>query len=107
MQSNPNHAMEKQEQKDLIGEGLAWAPAIQHPLDQTYLKKIEGIPLMPRIMGRVVDRQREETEALLAGDGLLVTETSCPDAWGPFVDACKALDLDPSKFQFFGGLLQS
>ena len=93
--------MEKQEQKDLIGEGLAWAPAIQHPLDQMYLKKIEGIPLMPRIMGRVVDRQREETEALLAGDGLLVTKTSCPDAWGPFVDACKALDLDPSKFQFF------
>lgn len=107
MQSNPNLVMEKQEQKDLIGEGLAWAPAIQHPLDQMYLKKIEGIPLMPRIMGRVVDRQREETEALLAGDGLLVTKTSCPDAWGPFVDACKALDLDPSKFQFFGGLLQS
>ena len=93
--------MEKQEQKDLSGEGLAWAPAIQHPLDRMYLKKIEGIPLLPGIMGWVVDRQREETEALLAGDGLLVTETSCPDAWGPFVDACKALDLDPSNFQFF------
>lgn len=93
--------MKKQEQEDLIGKGLAWAPAIQHPLDRMYLKKIEGIPLMPKIMGWVIDKQREETEALLAGDGVLVTGTSCPDAWGPFVDACKALDLEPSKFQFF------
>lgn len=87
--------------KSPIGQGLAWAPAIQHPLDRIYLKKIEGLPLMPKMMGWVIDRQREETEALLAGDGVLVTETSCPDAWGPFVDACRALDLDPAKFQFF------
>lgn len=85
----------------LIGKGLAWSPAIQHPLDRMCLKKIEGLPFMPKMMGWVIDRQREETEALLAGDGILVTETSCPDAWEPFADACKALDLDPAKFQIF------
>lgn len=93
--------MSKPKNESPIGQGLAWAPAIQHPLDAVYLKKIEGIPLMPKTMGWVVDRQRQETEAMLAGDGILVTETSCPDAWGPFVDACKALDLDPAQFQLF------
>ena len=92
--------MSKQENLE-NGDGLAWAPAIQHPLDRMYLKKIEGIPLMPRIMGWVVDRQREELEALLAGDGVLVTATSCPEAEVAFREACGALDLDRSSFRFF------
>lgn len=93
--------MKKQDREELIGKGLAWAPAIQHPLDRMYLKKIEGIPLMPKIMGWVVDRQREEMEALLAGDGIRITGDSCSLADSAFRDACKALDLDPTKFRFF------
>ena len=93
--------MKKQEQEDLIGKGLAWAPAIQHPLDRMYLKKIEGIPLMPKIMGWVVDAQREELEALFSGDGVLVTEVSCPEADSAFREACEALDLDRSNFRLF------
>lgn len=88
---------QNKEQRD----GLAWAPAIQHPLDRAYIKKIEGLPLMPKIMGWVVDRQREEAEAMLAGDCILVTEETLPDAWEAFRAACAALDLDPAKFQFF------
>ncbi len=93
--------MKKQEQEDLIGKGLAWAPAIQHPLDRMYLKKIEGIPLMPKIMGWVVDHQREEMEALFSGDGVLVTDSSCPEADAAFREACESLDLDRKNFRFF------
>ena len=93
--------MKKQDQEDLIGKGLAWAPAIQHPLDRLYLKKIEGIPLMPKIMGWVIDAQREEMEAFYSGDGILVTENSCPEADAAFREACEALDLDRSNFRFF------
>lgn len=93
--------MNMKDQEDLIGKGLAWAPAIQHPLDRMYLKKIEGIPLMPKIMGWVVDRQREETEALFSGDGVLVTDSSCPEADAAFREACEALDLDRNNFRLF------
>ena len=93
--------MSKQDQQALIGKGLAWAPAIQHPLDRVYLKKIEGIPLLPKIIGWVVDKQREETEALLAGDGILVTAASCRVADEAFREACDALNLDRSLFRFF------
>ena len=89
------------DQESLIKNGLAWAPAIQHPLDRMYLKKIDRIPLMPRIMGWVVDSQRREIEALLAGDGVLVTASSCPEADTAFQEACEALDLDRSQFRFF------
>ena len=93
--------MNKDKQEEIIGKGLAWAPAIQHPLDRLYLKKIEGIPLMPRIMGWVVDAQREELEALFSGDGVLVTDVSCPEADAAFREACEALDLDRKNFRFF------
>lgn len=88
-------------QEELIGKGGEWAPAIQHPLDRMYLKKIEGIPLLPKIMGWVVDKQREETEALLAGDGVLVTRESCQEANDAFCEACEALDLNRNNFRFF------
>ncbi len=88
-------------QEELIGKGLEWAPAIQHPLDRMYLKKIEGIPLLPKIMGWVVDRERENIEAKMSGDGFLVSEESCPKAWKAYFAACKALDLDPMKFRIF------
>ena len=93
--------MNEDKQEDIIGKGLAWAPAIQHPLDRMYLKKIEGIPLMPKIMGWVIDKQREEMEALLSGDGILVTDVSCPEADAAFREACEALDLDRMIFRFF------
>lgn len=88
-------------QEEIIGKGGEWALAIQHPLDRMYLKKIEGIPLLPKIMGWVVDKQREETEALLAGDGVLVTHHSCPDADAAFREACEALNLNRDGFRFF------
>lgn len=84
-----------------VGKGLAWAPAIQHPLDSLYLKKIGAVPLLPKIMGWVVDRQREEMEATLAGDGFLVTKKSRPALWDVFESACTALDLDARQFWFF------
>ena len=93
--------MSGKSKEETSGNGLAWAPAIQHPLDRAYLKKIEGMPFLPNIMGWVVDRQREEAEAMLAGDGFLVTESALPAAWEPFRDACRALTLDPAEFQFF------
>ncbi len=88
-------------QQDLIGKGLEWAPSIQHPLDRLYLRKIEGIPLLPKIIGWVVDKQREEMEALLAGDGVLVTHESCPEADDAFREACEELDLNRDDFRFF------
>ena len=93
--------MSKGSQHDIIGKGLEWASAIQHPLDRMYLKKIKGIPLLPKIIGWVIDHQRRETEAFLAGDGILVTETSCPVADAAFRGACEALNLDRSQFRFF------
>jgi hypothetical protein len=87
--------------KNSIGEGLAWAPAIQHPLDAIYLNLIQKIPLLPKIMGWVVDQQRAETETILSGDGCLVTEKSCPSSHSVFAAACSALDLDASRFRFF------
>ena len=93
--------MDKDANIDSKLQGLDWAPAIQHPLDRMCLDKIESIPLMPKIIGWVVDQQRVETEALLAGDGILVTKNSCPDADTAFREACFALDLDRSNFRFF------
>lgn len=83
------------------GKGLAWALAIQHPLDSLHLKWIGNLPLLPKIMGWVVDRQREEMEATLAGDGFHVTKESKPDLWGVFEPVCAALDLDARQFRFF------
>lgn len=84
-----------------VGKGLAWAPAIQHPLDSLYLKKIGTVPLLPKIMGWVVDQQRAELEAKFAGDGFLITNESLPDAYRVFESACAALDLDARRFRFF------
>jgi hypothetical protein len=84
-----------------MDKGLAWAPALQHPLDRLYLKKIGDIPLLPKIMGWVVDRQREEIEAMLAGDGFAITKDSLSDAYAVFEAACSALDLDAGRFRFF------
>ena len=86
---------------DLIGRSLAWSQAIQHPLDRAYLKKIEGIPLLPKIIGWVVDAKRSEQEALFSGDGVLVTKASCPEAEEAFCEACKALNLDRADIRFF------
>lgn len=93
--------MAQKNQENPIGEGLAWAPAIQHPLDSLYLKWIGDTPLLPKIMGWVVDRQREEMEATLAGDGFHVTKESKPDLWDVFESACAALDLDAGQFRLF------
>lgn len=93
--------MKERDTDSPIGRGLAWAPAIQHPLDAIYLNLIQKIPLLPKIMGWVVDRQREEAEATLSGDGFLVTEASCPASHAVFVAACSSLDLDPTQFRFF------
>ena len=76
-----------------IGQALEWAPAIQHPLDRMYIKRIEGIPLMPKIMGWVVDSQREEMDAFFAGDGVLVTDVSCPE-----VDVAASVILKPQNY---------
>ena len=84
-----------------VGQGLAWAPAIQHPLDSLYLKKIGAVPLLPTIMGWVVDRQREEMEAKFAGDGFLITKESLPETYRVFESACAALDLDAGQFRLF------
>ena len=84
-----------------IGKALAWAPAIQHPLDRMYLKKIEGIPLMPKIIGWVVDSQRAEMEALFSGDGVLVTANSCPEVDAAFCEVCEALDLNRAEIRLF------
>ncbi len=93
--------MSTDSKQELIGKGLAWASAIQHPLDRLYLKKIEGLPLLPKIIGWVVDKQREEIEALLAGDGILITDASCPLADTAFREACESLDLNRDDFRFF------
>ena len=93
--------MKKDDKENPAGEGLAWAPAIQHPLDSLYLTKIGALPLLPKIMGWVVDRQRMELEATLAGDGVLVTKTSLPETYAVFEAACSALDLDAGQFRFF------
>ena len=99
--ANGEKIVSQDSQHDMIGKGLEWAPAIQHPLDRMYLKRIEGIPLLPKIMGWVIDHQRQETEAFLAGDGILVTEASCSVAEAAFRGACEALSLDRSLFRFF------
>lgn len=93
--------MAKVKKTSVIGEGLAWAPAIQHPMDRMYLRKISAIPLLPKIMGWLIDREREHEEAMQAGDGVLVTERSCPKAWNAMLEACRALDLNPMKFRLF------
>lgn len=93
--------MAQKEQESTMDKGLAWAPAIQHPLDRLYLKKISGIPLLPKIMGWVVDRQRAELEATLAGDGFLITKDSLPETYNVFESACASLDLDAGQFRFF------
>ena len=100
-QLEKNKRLHTDSKQELIGKGLAWAPAIQHPLDRLYLKKIEGIPLLPKIIGWVIDKQREEMEALLAGDGILVTDASCPLADAAFREACESLDLNRDDFRFF------
>ncbi len=93
--------MSKSDSDNPIGQALAWAPAIQHPLDRMYLKKIEGIPLMPKIMGWVVDSQREEMDAFFAGDGVLVTDVSCPEVDAVFREVCETLGLDRASVRFF------
>lgn len=82
-------------------DGRNWAFAIQHPLDRMYLKKINGIPLMPKIMGWVLDKQRAEMEALFSGDGVLVTKKSCNEVDEAFKEACDALDLCRDAFRVF------
>lgn len=84
-----------------LDSGLEWAAAIQHPLDRRYLKKIEGIPLLPKVMGWVVDKMRESQEAMLAGDGVLVTPISLPVVYGAFKKACDALNLNVHDFRLF------
>lgn len=91
---------EKDDEKRL-DSGLAWAPAIQHPLDASLLRKIDKLPLLPKIMGWVIDRQREQRETTLSGDGFHVTEKSCPEVYAAFVTACEALGLDADQFGLF------
>ena len=93
--------MSKSNNDSPIGPALAWAPAIQHPLDRLYLKKIEGVPLMPKIMGWVIDSQREEMDAFFAGDGVLVTDISCPEVDAVFREVCETLGLERASIRFF------
>ena len=56
---------------------------------------------MPKIMGWVIDSQREEMDAFFAGDGVLVTDISCPEVDAVFREVCETLGLERASIRFF------
>jgi len=68
--------------------------AFQHPSDLAMLARLERIPLLPTIVGKLVDIQKEVIEVCLAANCFQVTQKSLPDVYSLYMQACNSLCVD-------------
>jgi Zn-dependent protease with chaperone function len=66
----------------------------QHPSDYAILSKLEAIPILPGLVGQVLDVCKEHMEMTLISNSFHVTKKSLPKIYTIYHQACNALCID-------------
>lgn len=63
----------------------------QHPSDRAILSRLETIPILPGLVGKVLDVYKEQLEITLISNSFHVTEKSLPKIYAVYRQACDVL----------------
>jgi Zn-dependent protease with chaperone function len=66
----------------------------QHPSDRAILSKLEAVPIMPGLVGNVLDVYKEQMEMTLISGSFHITEKSLPKIYEVYRYACEILCVD-------------
>lgn len=70
-------------------------PALfQHPSDRAILAKLEGVPVIPGLVGKLLDTLKEKIEIDLLANSFHVTTETFPDLYAIYQRACATLCVD-------------
>jgi len=69
------------------------APVFQHASDRMLLSMLEAIPVVGKLMGKLIDVTARQNELHLLANATLVTRDSMPRVWACYDETCRMLGL--------------